>query len=67
LREYFKNVQEQMPMLYDMQKQTLVPQRIYAKYNALVKKSCFVNNLQLQDEWAQKNTKVLSWAKTGLW
>lgn len=58
LRKYFKYIQENNPALYDMQKRTFVPQRIYAKYNALVKKSCFVNSAQVKDEWAAKNTKA---------
>ena len=56
LRKYFKYVQENNLALYDMQKRTFVPQRIYAKYNDLLKKSCFVNKAQLQDDWAAKNT-----------
>ncbi len=58
LRKYFKYVQENNLALYDMQKKTFVPQRIQAKYNDLVKKSCFVNKAQVQDDWAAKNTKA---------
>jgi len=58
LRQYFKYVQENNLALFDMQKRTFVPQRIYAKYNDLVKKSCFVNSAQVQDDWAAKNTKA---------
>ena len=58
LRQYFKYVQENNLALFDMQKRTFVPQRIYAKYNDLVKKSCFVNKAQVQDDWAAKNTKA---------
>lgn len=58
LRKYFKYVQENNIPLYDMQKRTFVPQRIQAKYNDLVKKSCFVNSAQVRDEWAAKNTKA---------
>ncbi len=56
LKQYFKYVQENNLALLDMQKRTFVPQRIQAKYNDLVKKSCFVNSAQLKDEWAAKNT-----------
>lgn len=56
LRQYFKYVQENNLALFDLQKRTFVPQRIVAKYNDLVKKSCFVNKAQLQDEWAAANT-----------
>lgn len=58
LRQYFKYVQENNLALYDMQKKTFVPQRIQAKYNDLVKKCCFVNKAQVQDDWAAKNTKA---------
>lgn len=58
LRKYFKYVQENNLALFDMQKRTFVPQRIYAKYNALVKKSCFVNSAQVRDDWELKNTKA---------
>lgn len=58
LRRYFKFVQESNYPLFDMQKRTFVPQRIQAKFNDLVKKSCFVNSAQVQDEWATKNTKA---------
>lgn len=58
LRQYFKYVQENNLALFDMQKRTFVPQRIQAKYNDLVKKSCFVNKAQVQDDWAAKNTKA---------
>ncbi len=58
LRQYFKYVQENNLALFDMQKKTFVPQRIQAKYNDLVKKCCFVNKAQIQDEWAAKNTKA---------
>ncbi|MCC6839503.1 MAG: peptidylprolyl isomerase [Flavobacteriales bacterium] len=56
LKQYFKYVQENNLALLDMQKRTFVPQRIQAKYNDLVKKSCFVNSAQRKDEWAAKNT-----------
>ncbi len=58
LRRYFKYVQESNLALLEMQKRTFVPQRIQTKYNDLVKKSCFVNTAQVQDEWAAKNTKA---------
>ena len=58
LRRYFKYVQEENFPLMEMQRRTFVPQRIQAKYNDLVKESCFVNSAQVQDEWATKNTKA---------
>lgn len=58
LKRYFASVQERDPVLYEYQKRSFVPNRIYAKYNALVKKSCFVNSAQVADEYAAKNTKA---------
>ncbi len=58
LRRYFKYVQEENFPLMEMQRRTFVPQRIQAKYNDLVKKSCFVNSAQVQNEWATKNIKA---------
>jgi parvulin-like peptidyl-prolyl isomerase len=58
LKRYFASVQERDPALYDYQKRTFIPNRIYAKYNALLKKSCFVNSSQLRDDFAAKNTKA---------
>lgn len=58
LQQYFKYVQENNLALLDMQRKTFVPQRIQAKYNDLLKKSCFVNSAQLRDDWAAKNTKA---------
>jgi len=58
LRKYFKYVQDNNLAMYEMQKRTFVPQRIDAKYNTLVKMSCFVNSAQVKDDWAAKNTKA---------
>lgn len=58
LKRYFAAVQEKAPVLYDYQKRTFIPNRIYAKYNALAKKACFVNSAQVKDEYAAKNTKA---------
>lgn len=58
LRNYFKAIQEQFPMFYELQKRTFVTERVIAKYNTLVKKSCFVNSAQVTDEFTQKNAKA---------
>ena len=58
LRNYFKSIQEQAPMFYELQKRTFVTERIISKYNTLVKKSCFVNNLQVADDYDQRNEKA---------
>lgn len=56
LKQYFKSVQDNDYALFKLQEQTFVPQRIQAKYNELVKKSCFVNSRQVYDEWAAKSS-----------
>ncbi|MBL8002169.1 MAG: peptidylprolyl isomerase [Flavobacteriales bacterium] len=58
LRNYFKAIQEQAPMFFEMQKRTFVTERLITKYNTLVKKSCFVNSTQVTDEYTQKNAKA---------
>ena len=58
LKQYFAAIQEKAPVLYDYQKRTFIPNRIYAKYNALAKKACFVNSAQVREEYAAKNTKA---------
>ncbi|MBP7515102.1 MAG: peptidylprolyl isomerase [Flavobacteriales bacterium] len=58
LKRYFANVQEKLPVLYEYQKKTFIPNRIIAKYNALLKKSCFVNSAQVKDDYAATNTKA---------
>jgi peptidyl-prolyl cis-trans isomerase D len=58
LKNYFAAIQEKAPVLYDYQKRTFIPNRIYAKYNALAKKACFVNSAQVKEEYAAKNTKA---------
>lgn len=58
LKQYFKYVQENNLALLEMQKRTFVPQRIQAKYNTLVKKSCFVNKAQETDDRVAKGAKA---------
>jgi peptidyl-prolyl cis-trans isomerase D len=58
LKQYFKYVQENNLALLEMQKQTFVPQRIQAKYNTLLKKSCFVNKAQETDDQEAKGAKA---------
>ncbi len=58
LRNYFKTIQEQFPMFYELQKRTFVTERVITKYNTLVKKSCFANNAQVADDFTQKNAKA---------
>lgn len=58
LKRYFASIQEKAPVLYEYQKKTFIPNRIVGKYNALLKKSCFVNSAQVEDDYTATNTKA---------
>ncbi|MCU0320063.1 MAG: SurA N-terminal domain-containing protein, partial [Flavobacteriales bacterium] len=58
LKQYFENVQAQAPMYHEIQKRRITENRLYAKYNTLVKKSVFVNTAQARDEYEAKNTRA---------
>ncbi|HRO98296.1 MAG TPA: SurA N-terminal domain-containing protein, partial [Flavobacteriales bacterium] len=44
LKQYFSDVQVNAPVYHQIQKRRIQENRLYAKYNTLVKKSCFVNS-----------------------
>lgn len=58
LKDYFKNVYEQAPEYHEIQKQRIIQERLYNKYNTLVKKSVFVNSAQARDENQTNNRKA---------
>ena len=58
LKNYFNNVYEQAPVYHEIQKRRLIQERLYAKYNTLVKKSVFINTAQARDENEQNNRKA---------
>ncbi|HEY0977153.1 MAG TPA: peptidylprolyl isomerase [Flavobacteriales bacterium] len=58
LREGLRNLQERDPVRFHELNVGLATDRIYQKYNTLLKKSCFVNSAQLADDYAGKNTKA---------
>jgi peptidyl-prolyl cis-trans isomerase D len=58
LRTGLKNLQDNDPVRFRELNRSLANERVYQKYNTLVKKSCFVNSAQLADEYAAKNTKA---------
>ena len=58
LKSYFKNVFEQAEDYHKIQKQRIIQERLYAKYNTLVKKSVFVNSAQARDENQTNNRKA---------
>lgn len=58
LRQYFDNVQQNAPDYHEIQKRRITENRLYSKYNTLVKKSMFVNSSQAKDDQLAKNTKA---------
>ncbi|MCW5900216.1 MAG: peptidylprolyl isomerase [Flavobacteriales bacterium] len=58
LQQYFSSVQLNAPVYHAIQKRRITENRLYAKYNNLVKKSIFVNRVQAEDDFHGKNTKV---------
>ena len=58
LRDYFSRVQLNAPVYYEIQARRIRENRLYAKYNTLVKKSAYVNSAQAHDEFNGKNTKA---------
>ncbi|HEX2617412.1 MAG TPA: SurA N-terminal domain-containing protein, partial [Flavobacteriales bacterium] len=58
LRQGLKNLQDRDRETFRSLMEQISTERVYNKYNALVKKSCFVNSAQVKQEWAAKNTKA---------
>lgn len=58
LRKGLKSLQERDFTQFSKLNAQLSTERIYAKYNTLVKKSCFVNSAQVKDDWTAKNTSA---------
>lgn len=58
LREYFNSIQLNAPVYHGIQSRRIQENRIYAKYNTLIKKSVFVNTAQARDEFDAKNTRA---------
>lgn len=64
VRQYFVMIEQRSPTTaqrrgyYDIQKVRLVENRLYTKYNTLVKNSTFANSAQARDEFEQKNLKA---------
>lgn len=58
LKQYFSDVQVNAPVYHQIQKRRIQENRLYAKYNTLVKKSVFVNSAQAKDEFAAKSARA---------
>jgi peptidyl-prolyl cis-trans isomerase D len=57
LQQYFSNVQLNAPLYHEIQKRRITENRLYTKYNTLVKKSVFVNTAQARDEFVARGTR----------
>ena len=58
LRQYFEAVQLNAPVYHSIQRDRLVDQRLYTKYETLVRKAMFVNSAQAREEFDSRNVKV---------
>ena len=58
LRQYFEAVQLNAPVYHAIQRDRLVDQRLYNKYETLVQRSIFANSAQAREEFASRNAKV---------
>lgn len=58
VQNYFAFLQQQYPIFYENQTNRLVNERLYEKYNNLVKGGIFVNTLEAKDEYYRQNQNV---------
>lgn len=58
LKDYFERVQINAPVYHSIQSRRIQENRLYAKYNTLVKKSVFVNKAQAREEYIGKERKA---------
>lgn len=58
LQQYFSNVQMNAPVYHEIQKRRIIQNRLYTKYNNLVKKSVFVNSAQARDEFQAREVRA---------
>ncbi|MBK9175072.1 MAG: peptidylprolyl isomerase [Flavobacteriales bacterium] len=58
LKDYFERVQINAPVYHSIQSRRIQENRLYAKYNTLVKKSVFVNKSQAREEYVGKERKA---------
>lgn len=58
LQRYFQDVALNAPVYAKIQRDRIRNERIYTKYNTLVKKSMFVNSAQAKDDFKARNEKA---------
>ncbi len=58
VQNYFSFLNQQYPLFYENQVNRIVNERLYEKYNTLVKKGLYVNTLEGKDEFYTQEQKV---------
>jgi parvulin-like peptidyl-prolyl isomerase len=58
VQNYFSFLKERYPLFYENQVNRIVNERLYQKYNNLVKGGIFVNTLEAKDEYYRQDQKV---------
>jgi len=58
VQNYFAFLQEQYPVFYENQVTRIVNDRLYEKYNNMVKRGIHVNTLEAKDEYYRQEQKV---------
>jgi parvulin-like peptidyl-prolyl isomerase len=58
VQNYFAFLQQQYPVFYENQTNRIVNERLYEKYNNLVKGGIYVNTLDAKDEYYRQSQKV---------
>ncbi len=58
VQNYFAFIQQQYPLFYESQVNRIVNERLYEKYNNLVKEGEYVNTLEAKDEYYRQKQTV---------
>jgi peptidyl-prolyl cis-trans isomerase D len=58
VQNYFAFLKERYPLFYEVQVNRIVNERLYEKYNNLVKKGVYTNTLEAKDEYYRQTQKV---------
>ncbi len=58
VQNYFSVMQSDFPLYYEIQQNRIVNQRLYEKYNNMIKKGIVVNTLEAKDEYYREEQKV---------
>lgn len=58
VQNYFSFIKERYPLFYEVQVNRIVNERLFEKYNNLVKKGVYINTLEAKDEYYRQTQKV---------